>query len=219
MSVSVDTLYKYCLFVARKNQAGGIQKSDFQFAYNAASKEYFDDLAGRYQRVYSGKSGVQDNETIVTKLSPFIKFDQLIAVNSGVAAKPTGIIRLLAMRSNGIKVFRTEHDKLHAVLNDPIDPPSAASPYYVEYEGNYKIYPSSITSVNMDYLVMPVDVVWGNTTDGNGRYVYDSATSTNPEWLDDDAWIIAGMALKILGVSYNEQMLAQYGDSINAKGE
>lgn len=221
--MNVDVLYSTIRTFLNKNQAGGLNVSDFQNTYNTAQDQYFSDLVGRFQQYLNGRSiprvGIADNETITTKLSPFIMNDTVTPTSSGVAVKPDDFIRLLAMRYSTTKVFRVEHDKLWSALSSYIDPPSTSNVYYVEYDGDWVIYPNSISSVTIDYLRRPARIVWNYSTDADGRYVYQSSGSVDPEWDDISALEIATRCMKILGVHFKDADFMNYGQSVLNNGE
>lgn len=224
MAQSVDYVYQYSLKLIRKNQAGGLSATEFQFLWNDAQRSYFDDLLGRFQRQSVGKSGINtgliENETIMTKLTPFT-LNTSISISSGLGAKPDGFIYTLALRINGTKVFQIDHDTIWAVNDDVIDPPSIAddSYYYTEYGNNYSFLPNTVTTADLDYIKSPVDVVWGFTFDVNGRQVYDPTTSVQPEWDDSSCIEISKRALTSYGVTFKDADFENFGKSVQREGE
>lgn len=77
MALSVDYIFQYALELVNKNQAGGLEDTRFCSLWNGEQSSYHGDLCGRFQRINNGKEGIQtgliENETIIQKLSPFIK--------------------------------------------------------------------------------------------------------------------------------------------------
>jgi len=222
--MSIDDLYKMVLFVCNKNQAGGISNLDFQRSYNIAQSQYFSDLVGRFQQYQYGRPiprvGLGENETVMTKLSKFIITNAVAVISGNVAIKPSNFIRLLAMRYGNLKVFRVEHDKVWSAVTSTIDPPSTTVVYYVEYDDTWTIYPTSgISSINIDYLRKPADVVWNYTLDNDDRQVYTASGSVDPEWDDISAIEIATRALKILGVHFKDSDFTGYGQQVIQQGE
>jgi hypothetical protein len=187
MSLSVDYLYDWTLKLIRKNQAGGLSSTEFCSHWNDSQGSYQDDLMGRFQAKNNGKEGANtgliENETIMTKLTPFIK-PVTIAIAGGQFTKPSDFIYTLALRINGHKVFKVNPNAIWAMNNDVIDPPdiSQDSYYYTEYLNYYKFFPSSVTSGELDYISSPIDIFWAFTLDGNGRQVYNPVPSISPQW-------------------------------------
>lgn len=217
---TVNDVYQLMLKTGRKNQYGLLRRSDFQYFYNQAQSQYFNDLRGRFQRaLLNAQQGTFNDETISTKLSPFTKINIPTTVTVGIATKPTNFIRLQAMRTvYGKPVQRIAPDKLANRLRSEIDPLTDIDPVYVDSAGVWQIFPTTVANINIDYLRQPQDVVWGFTTT-NGREVYDSNTSKHPEWLDDDAKEIAMRALKLFGISIKDPELVSIGEQTNVKGE
>jgi len=71
---SVNDILNFTKFLTRKNQAGGISAKDLFYAWNSEQTALFEDLKGRWQSRNNGKegqnTGLVENETILTKLTP-----------------------------------------------------------------------------------------------------------------------------------------------------
>ena len=226
MALTVNYLYQFALKLIKKNQAGGLTSTEFQYHWNDAQATYQDDLLGRFQLRNNGKegnnTGLIENDTILQKLSPFTKL-LLLNVNAitGQASKPADFIYELGMRVGNNEVVSVTKDQLPSVLGSVIDPPSTTDgKYYVtEYEGYYQFYPSASYVVNLDYICTPTDVVWGFTFDVDNRQVYDSATSVQPAWDSNSCREITKRMLTNLGVSFKDADFATFGKSVQVTGE
>lgn len=218
MAWSVNDIYNALLFLTRKNQSAGIRRTDLFYVWNMEQSAYQSDLLGRFQRQANGKEGINtgliENEVIMTKLTPFTQTITL-AVAGGQAIKPTDFVYSLALRINDTKVFQVDHDQIWAVLDDVIDPPSIAddSYYYTEYKNYYSVLPSSVTSLDLDYIQTVTDIVWGFTYDANNNEVYDASTSVQPLWGQNSIVEITQRCLKSLGISFSSQDFEQFGES------
>lgn len=224
MAWSTDQIYQFLLKLIRKNQSGSVSATEFFFFWNAEQTAMHADLVGKWQIAASGRLGVGsqgfvENELITTRMAPFTKATTL-PIAGGQATKPAGFSYTLALRINGKKVFKVNHDQIWAVNQDVIDPPSIPddSYYYTEYEGYYSFLPNTVTSVDLDYIVSPTDVVWGFTIVG-GRQVYNSGTSVQPQWGQSSIIEITKRTLKQIGVSYKDGDFAQYGESVIKSGD
>lgn len=225
MSLTTDYIYNYILKLSRKNQSGGLPAEDFMFFWNGEQRSYFADLMGRFNRNTNSKltleTGLIENETIMTKLNPFIKSLTNQPIVAGLGTKPPDFVWTLALRINGTKVFYINHDQIWRVNQDVIDPPSIAddSYYYSEYGNNYSFLPNTVTQYDLDYISSPPDIVWAYTYDINGRQVYDpSGSSVNPMWGNSDCSEIAQRAMKQLGVSFASQDFENFGQQTIAQG-
>lgn len=219
MAWNVDQIYGFVRFLIRKNQSGSISSTEFFYSWNSEQTQYFKDLKGRFQARNTGKTGANtgliENETIETILSPFTK-NTNINIVGGLGAKPSDFSYLLALRIGGYEVRHINKNQIATVNDSEIDPPSVAdnSYYYTPYGSNYKFFPATVTQAEIDYIANPQDVVWAYTIDGSGRQVYNSAGSTQPQWLQDDIIEITKRTLKTFGVSYKDGDFAQFGNSV-----
>lgn len=183
MAWNVNNVFLFMQKLINKSAAGGVSDEDLFYFWNSQQRAYQADLLGRFQRNNNGKEGANtgliENETILTKLLPFTK-NATLTITSGVAAKPIKFIYTLALRINDVKVFKVTQDRIWAVKDDVIDPPSITddSYYYTEYSDGYHFLPTTVTSVSLDYLESPTDIVWAYTFDTDGRQVYNQSGIT-----------------------------------------
>lgn len=229
MALSVDYLYNFCKRLIRKNQAGGLSSTDFQLFFNDAQGSYQDDLLGRWQARNSGKTGVNtgliEDETIIQKLSPFIK-PLPLTISTGITQKPDDFIYRLALRINGKDVFKINHNQIATVNESVIDPPTVNKPYFVEYgksianpNGYYLFLPNTVTSADLDYISTPINVVWGFTYDENDRQVYNAGTSVQSQWDNNSNREITKRMLTDFGVTFKDADFANFGKSVQLTGE
>lgn len=219
--MTVDYIYKYALELLGKNQAGGLEDLRFAKLWNGESSSYFQDLLGRFQRNSNGKSGIQtgliENEIILQKLAPFTKNNPAITVTTGLAPKPSDFAFRLAVRVGSVGAIKINQNQIASVEADVLgDAPSTTNGkyYYVEYENSFKMLPTATTSIVLDYISYPVDVVWGYTRDGNNRKVYSAGTSVQPVWKDAECREITERMMKKLGVPLKDGDLQNFGQSI-----
>ena len=188
MALSVDYLYQFTLKLMKANQSGKLSSKEFCFYWNDASYTYQNDLLGPFLARNNGKTGANtgliEDETIMQKLAPFTKPGTL-SIIAGTAPKPSDFIYRLAMRLNGVDCYKINHNQIHNVNTDAIDPPSITNGrfYFVEYEGYYLFLPTglptvAITAASLDYIATPNKVVWGYTFDSAGRQVYNASGIT-----------------------------------------
>jgi hypothetical protein len=228
MALSVDYLFEFSKKLIRKNMAGGLSNTEFQFQWNDASHSYQDDLLGRWQARNTGKTGANtgliENETISQKLSPFTISDSL-NITSGDVTKPDKFVYRLAFRINGEDVHKIFPNQIATVNNSVINPPSITTDtyYFVEYEDYYYILPHTlpsltITTAQLDYIRTPANIVWGYTWDANGRQVYNSGTSTQPDWDSSSCLEITKRMLTNLGISFKDNDFINFGKSVQLTG-
>lgn len=225
MILSVDYIYQFALKLMKKNQAGGLPSIEFCYQWNDAQNTYQDDLLGRFQARNNGKTGANtgliEDETILQKLSPFIK-PLPLTVTSGNADKPDNFVYRLALRINGVDVYKINHNQIANVNSSVIDPPSVSDNkyYFVEYEGYYYFLPrTGITTADLDYIETPRNIVWGYTWDADGRQVYNSGTSVQPQWNPNSCREITKRMFTNIGLSFKDKDFEAFGKSVQLTGE
>lgn len=209
--------------------AGGLSNTDFQYQWNDAQGSYQADLLGRFQARSNSKTGVNtgliEDETIMEKISPFIK-PVAIDIISGNSDKPLDFVYRLALRINGEDVFKINHSQIATVNASVIDPPSIENNkfYFVNYEEYYYFLPHtlptvSITSADLDYISTPENVIWAYTWDTSGRQVYSSGSSVQSKWDDSSNREITKRMLTNLGISFKDNDFLTFGKSVQMTGE
>jgi len=221
--MTVDQCYSILKFIVRKNQLGSLSPTDFQFAFNTAQRNYYDLLVGRIEQYQYGRPvpriGLSMTDNVVSRLMPF-ESSTSASITNGLVTKPNGFNKLLAMYTpNNYRVYRIEENRFAERIQDSIDPIDEANAFYVEQSTNWRVYPTTLSTVTLKYLTIPTDVVWNYTTDGSGRAVYNPTGSVDPLWYNNDIDEIVARAAKIIGVSLKEPTLTQFGESVIAKGE
>lgn len=225
MAWNTDQIYGFLRFLIRKNQAGSVSATDYFYAWNSEQAAMHEDLLGKWQNRSNGKTGaniglIQD-ETMLTKLAPFT-LTTTLTITAGYADWPADLIYQLALRINGAKVTHFNKDERWSIQDSVIDPPDVTANcfYYTEYAsatiglpGKYEFLPNTITTATLDYIAACTDIVWGFSFDGQGRQVYNSASSVQPKWNQNTIVAITKRALKSMGVSYKDRDFAQFGES------
>jgi hypothetical protein len=221
--MTVDKVYSLLKFICRKNQLGSLSPDDFASSFNTAQRNYYDFLVGRIEQYQYGRPvsrvGLSMTDNVVSRLMPF-ESTATLTVSGGVATKPGDFNKLLAMYTpNNYRVYRLEENRFAERMQDSIDPVDEANAFFVEQNTNWRIYPTTLTTLNLKYLTVPVDVKWNYTTDGSGRAVYSPTGSVDPLWKDNDIDELVGRAAKIIGVSFNNQTLTGFGQGVINTGE
>lgn len=215
---TTDQIYEFLRWLLRKNQAGAISASNFFYAWNSESSAYFKDLLGRFQARSNGKlganTGLIENETIETQLSPFTK-TVTMAIAAGVSATPADFIYKTGLRINDYPVIHVNKNRISAVKKSKIDAPSITSNryYYTPYNDGYHFLPTTVTSAELDYISHPIGIVWAFTIVSN-RQVYDSGSSVQPQWMQTEIVEITKRTLRSFGVSFKDADFSNFGNSV-----
>jgi hypothetical protein len=102
-------------------------------------------------------------------------------------------------------------------LVSSVNAPSKVFPIAQELKTSFKIYPTNIQYVVMDYLRYPVSAVW-NYTEVNGRPVYASNGSVDIELPKESFNELAMMYLSFLGINMRDGELVQYSEMKSREG-
>lgn len=218
MAWSTNDILELTKFLTKKNQSASISASNLFYAWNSEQSAFHQDIVGRWQNRNNGKSGINTglimNKTILTQLSPFT-ISTTLTVADGDATKPEDFIFDLALRINGHNVTEINPGQIYSVNDSAIDPPSITDNtyYMVVYENYYHILPTTVTELELDYVAEPRDIVWGYTFDAQGRQVYNSGTSVNPQWNQNCIVEITRRTLRSFGVSFKDADFSNYGEN------
>ena len=226
---SVNDILNLTKFLLRKNQSGSISASDLFYSWNSEQTAFFEDLKGRWQARNNGKTGQNtgliENQTILTKLTPFTLPDTITIVGGNIT-KPEDFSYRLGFRINGVDCLKINHNQIANVNASVIDPPSITDNkfYFVEYEDYIYILPhtlpsATITTAELDHLTQPTDVKWGFSYDADDRQVYNPGTSQQPQWLQSEIIEITKRTLASFGVSYHDKDFEQFGKAAQLTGD
>ena len=182
MAISVDNVYTKVLSILNKESRGFLTPGEFnkigsQVQLDLLDKAFYDyNRAVVRQSAGRGGQGYADiPRKIQDKIDPFYATSS-ISLTSGVGTLPTfyNIINVSA-DSRLTDVERIEKAKLSFLLSSPLTAPSTTFPIYYITGGTVTVNPSSLSTIQMDYISVPTDPVWANTIDSTtGALTFDS---------------------------------------------
>jgi hypothetical protein len=217
--VTVDACYRFLQFISRKNQSASLSPSEFETAYNSSQRTWFYNLIGK--DVVAPHIAIGQTERISEKLKPFKVTDSTTAVVQQIAAYPKDFAVLTAMvnADSGEGMHYIDDAKLSARLKSAIDPIEDSKPgVFTNAKTGWKVWPSSLKNVIVSYYRLPTEVKWAFSKDANGRPVYDKNTSVDPEWDDLSNEEILARCCTLLGISFQQQSLVQFGQAVKQQG-
>lgn len=203
---------------------GNVNGTEFTMLFNVAQTNYYDSLLGHTEQYQYGRPvpriGMNMTESISTKLSPFLKASNNLAVASGQVTKPSGFGRLVAMRrsSDSKQIDRVEHDKIASRANSAAIPP-ATNPFFAEYADHWKIWPATTPAIDFEYYPSRPDPVLWKFNVVSGREVYTGTGSIDPLWMDYDIMAIVARMAQASGVQVDNNMVVQYSQKLISQGE
>ena len=218
--MSINEVYKIVSYLVDKYQGTYISPDDFNMVINMAQRQYLnymtEDGSGHRGMQMGRKMGTLITTPVVESLSKFMT-EATLTVTSQIANQPSNLYTTVSVRtSDDTKVVRRiTEDKLANYLSDPIDPPTTTEPVYIEIGDTYKVYPSSVSSIKIGYVRLPVDMKWAYT----GNLVYDIGNSVQPEWNEKDMEDIIYRAIGIIGINLKDNDLRMAAQMVKQQGE
>ena len=182
MAISVDNVYTKVLSILNKESRGFLTPGEFNKIASQVQLDLLDKAFYDYNRAIVRQSAGRGGQgyadiprKIQDKIDPFYATSS-ISLTSGVGTLPTfyNIINVSA-DSRLTDVERIEKSKLSFLLSSPLTAPSTTFPIYYITGSTITVNPSSLSSVQMDYVSVPADPVWANTVDSTtGALTFDS---------------------------------------------
>ena len=186
MAISVDTVYKKVLAILNKESRGFLTPDEFQRIGSQVQLDLLDKAFHDYNRAVfresmgRGGQGYADiPKKIQDRIDPFYATAS-VTLTSGVGTLPTYYnIISVSTDSKQTDIERVEKAKLSFLLSSPLTTPSTTFPVYYITGATLTVNPSSLTSVDIDYVSVPNSPVWNYTTDSNGAFTYTATGSTD----------------------------------------
>lgn len=186
MAISVDTVYKKVLAILNKESRGFLTPDEFQRIGSQVQLDLLDKAFHDYNRAVfresmgRGGQGYADiPKKIQDRIDPFYATTS-VTLTSGVGTLPTYYnIISVSTDSKQTDIERVEKAKLSFLLSSPLTTPSTTFPVYYITGATLTVNPSSLTSVDIDYVSVPNSPVWNYTTDSNGAFTYTATGSTD----------------------------------------
>ena len=181
MAISVDRVYRKVLAILNKESRGFLTPDEFSKIGSQAQLDLLDKAFHDYTRAITkesfgrGGQGYADiPKKIQDRIDPFYA-NASVTLTSGVGTLPTfyNIINVSA-DSRLTNIERIEKSKLSFLLSSPLTAPSTIFPIYYVTGDTITVNPSTLTSIDIDYVSVPEDPVWNSTVDSNGALTFNS---------------------------------------------
>ena len=181
MAISVDRVYRKVLAILNKESRGFLTPDEFSKIGSQAQLDLLDKAFHDYTRAITkesfgrGGQGYADiPKKIQDRIDPFYA-NASVTLTSGVGTLPTfyNIINVSA-DSRLTNIERIEKSKLSFLLSSPLTAPSTTFPIYYVTGSTITVNPSTLTSIDIDYVSVPADPVWNSTVDSNGALTFNS---------------------------------------------
>lgn len=223
--MSIDDIYKLCLFAIKKNNNGDLKPVDFNRLINAAQKQWLAYMLGNIQTYQPGRPiashELGNNRTLRQRITPVI-YGYILDVNAttGMSPYPGDFLQVDSMYSiYGVKRVRfSEQNQLDSFYNSVIDP-IASNPIYLVKDTGFQFYPTSQWQARLSYVREPPRVEWAYTEDVHGRPVYDPVHSIDPVFDDLTVLEIIVRVLALVGLNLQVAAVIGYSNEIKSNGQ
>ena len=219
MAISVDNVYTKVLSILNKESRGFLTPGEFNKIGSQVQLDLLDKAFYDYNRAVVRQSAGRGGQgyaaiprKIQDKIDPFYATSS-ISLTSGVGTLPTfyNIINISA-DSRLTDVERIEKSKLSFLLSSPLTAPSTTFPIYYITGGTITVNPSSLSTVQMDYVSVPADPNWGHTTDSTtGALTFDNTVGNFTDFElhpSEEVELVLGI-LKYAGVVIKDPSVIQ----------
>lgn len=207
MAINVNSVYRTVLAILNREQRGMLMPDQFNRLGKFAQFELLEKSFYDYNRLMI-KSGFAKNYeyadlagNIKEKIDALAK-NASIVVAAGVGPLPADTYRIVNLytSSRTIEVEPATPSEINYINSSVMTAPSASFPVYYQQGANVHVLPTSITSVNIDYIKVPSDPIWGFTGGGASAYVYAAGSSTDFELHQSETPYLIKRILSLAGV-------------------
>jgi len=219
MAISVDNVYTKVLSILNKESRGFLTPGEFNKIASQVQLDLLDKAFYDYNRAIVRQSAGRGGQgyadiprKIQDKIDPFYATSS-ISLTTGVGTLPTfyNIINISA-DSRLTDVERIEKSKLSFLLSSPLTAPSITFPIYYITGDTITVNPSSLSTVQMDYVSVPTDPNWGHTTDSTtGALTFDNTVGNFTDFElhpSEEVELVLGI-LKYAGVVIKDPSVIQ----------
>lgn len=187
MAIDVNEVYTKVLSILNKESRGFLTPGEFNNIGSQVQLELLDKAFYDYNRAVvreslgrTGEGYANIPKKIQDKIDPFYATES-ISLTSGVGTLPTfyNIINISA-DSRLTQLERIDKSKLSFLLSSPLTAPSSTFPIYYVTGSTITVNPTTISSIDIDYISVPADPKWNFDTDSaTGAFTYNATGAVN----------------------------------------
>ena len=215
MAIDINKVYRVVLAILNKEQRGYLTPDQFNRLGRQAQLDLFEKSFYDYNRAFLKESRIGSSSeygnivgNIQEKIDIFSTSGTL-TFTAGVAAEPDDIYRTILITINGdTEVEQVKKTELAYLNSSKLTAPTASYPVYYNEGDNVKIFPTTITSANIDYIRKPLDPLWAFNSSG-GAYTYNEAGSTDFELHPSEETLLVTKILAYAGVVLKDPTVIQ----------
>ena len=234
MAINVNTVYRTVLSLVNREQRGFLTPDQYNRLARMAQLDLFekaffdynryltrqetskinDEYANLAKATKEKKDPVQaylDRKATKEKIDVF-STSSTLTFSSGIAAVPSDFYKciMISTSTRGLEVQEIQKSDLPQINSSKLTAPSASYPIYYKQGANINIFPTTISSATLDYLIKPTDPIWAFTVGGTyGDMAYASGSSTNFQLHDSEEVPLIIKILAYSGVTIKDPTVIQ----------
>lgn len=217
MAINVDTVYRSVLSIMNREQRGNITPAQFNRISRTAQLDILEGTFFEYNNAMTKKQGrrVYDEYGDIPKmLKEKIDFHSVtttLALAGGQGNFPDSFYRTIGVTKDNrtIEVEEISKSDFTYINSSPLTKPTEKFPVYFKAANTINVYPTTVSSIDLDYIAKPNNPNWAYTTGANGEYLYDSNNSIDFELHPSDEVSLVIKILMYAGVVINDPNLIQ----------
>ena len=224
--INVNKVYRSVLSIINKEQRGYLTPDQFNKIARQVQLDIFENTFYEYNKSLNNNKSFKINEEyantprfIKEKIDLF-SIKSTLTATSGVVQLPspvtdTEIYRIIGVSTaSNNSILEASKAEIYTLVKSKLTKPTVNYPIYCRTGYTLNVYPTTIASVNIDYIRMPLDPKWGYITAGvAGNYQYDSVNSVNFELHpSEEVTLIIGI-LQYAGVTIKDSDIVSVATS------
>ena len=233
MAINVNTVYQTVLLILNKEQRGYITPDEFNKTATQVQlqifQKYFEDL-NQASRVPQNDMDYADRVLGIDEKISLFRRTRIVATSNDIGSD---VYRLgtvtfrpetLGKVGDAVELQRVQRNEYYNITKSPLTKPTEQFPVYLFQNNEILARPTTINSVDIDFVIRPSDVVRGFTKDQNTQIlVYNSNTSTNFQLDQTEQTEVILRILAYAGIVIRDPQIVQaasqavQAENINAK--
>lgn len=206
--MTIDLIFQAIRMILNKERKGFVKTSQIVYAMKLGIQNYFVKNLDEYRA-----SGI-----IPDAIRPMVKI-ATVTLTNGSGSVPTGFEKEVSFTVPGINNFAGDflpNDEFRDRRNSVIVGPTQDDPIAEIIGNTVRVEPSDTASIELIYIGKPIDIVYAETIDGDGRgSTFNSGGSTDTDFTISNVPDLVKEALVYLGVKQQDQPAAQLGTTTN----
>jgi len=218
MAINVNTVYRTVLSLVNREQRGFLTPDQYNRLARMAQLDLFEKAFFDYNRYLTRQetSKINDEYANLAKATKekidVFSTSSTLTFSSGIAAVPSDFYKciMISTSTRGLEVQEIQKSDLPQINSSKLTAPSASYPIYYKQGANINIFPTTISSATLDYLIKPTDPIWAFTVGGTyGDMAYASGSSTNFQLHDSEEVPLIIKILAYSGVTIKDPTVIQ----------